>query len=452
MGKIGHLKKCSHPLFNSRQIAYLCYALVRSVKNMSRMIPALLSSNDINLQLQGIRLAIKTRAYILLPQLIKLTTSFESEIAEAATTAAVDLSEFCLQDAQNSCPEAVIQASIEIVRSLDPGFIQNLYKKLETGNNEEVRSALMVVKHFVNERKAEEILQLLQKHPDPTIRATTVQHLGHIASRVSAEGLSLYIDDPDPRVKANTIDVLGKLGNKFFVKALQKYKNDSNPRVRANALKSLYTLGELDIKEDFSLMLSDSDAAVRASAVWAIGEIGGIATYFLRLLEVVKNDNSEVVRAQLMMVLKKLGQIPELEFLRVTLKEDLKAQLRHSVVRKKNLTISQKPSKFYLELALSGVFTAQTVLTIKLLLDDLIHKEKRFILDLREVEYIDSSGVGLLVNFQKNVKKKDGFLYIYGCNERITELFQLSKVDSILDIFRSIEEIRDFLVLPAERH
>lgn len=417
---------------------------------MSKIIPALLNSNDMHLQLQGIRLALNTRSYFLLPHLIKLSCSEIVQVAEAANNTAMDLAEICLLETEQQIPETVLHTAVDLVKKLNPAFIANLNKQLETGSDEEVKKALLVIKHFITEKKAEDLLRKLSKHQDPSIRATAVLHLGNLAARINTDILSRYLEDDNHRVRANTIEILGNLENKFYIRILKRYRNDPHHRVRANTLLSLYKLGELDIKDDFQMMLFDTNSSLRSSAVWAIGEIGQTAPYFLRLLDSIKNDTSEMVKAQLLVVLKKLGQLPELEFLRESLKEELKLQLKNSIVHKKNLNITQNSTEYYLKLSLSGILTAQTVLAIKLLLDELISKENRFVLDITDIEYIDSSGVGLLVNFNKIVKKKHGFMYLYGCNERILELFSLSKVDTILDIFKTIDEVQDFLVLPAK--
>jgi|GEM_PF-654242 len=417
---------------------------------MAKLVSSLLQSNDIDLQIQGIRLAVKTQDFLHLPQLIKLSTSLEPETAEAATQAAVLLAQSCIKETHCKCPETIVQAAIEIVKNLAPEFIQELHAHLNSSQADLVRHTLISIKHFVNERKAEEILTLMKSQPDPTLRATAIQHLGYIASRRSPDILMHYLQDTEPRVLASTIDIFGKVGNQFHTQLILPFKNSVHPRIRANALKTLFMLGYTDLKDDFLAMLGSKESSMRASAVWAIGEVGSLASYYLKLLENVKSDTSEAVRNQLFLILKKLSAEHDLEFLREALHDDLKISLRTQHSRKNTLTASQVRGQAYTLIKLSGSCTTQTLLSIKVLLEELAQKEKHFILDLDGVDYIDSTGVGLLLNFHKTLRKKGGLLYLYGCNDQITELFHLSRVDSVLEIHTSFEEIEELLKINTD--
>ena len=66
---------------------------------------------------------------------------------------------------------------------------------------------------------------------------------------------------------------------------------------------------------------------------------------------------------------------------------------------------------------------------------DLADKEnKRIILNLGEVNYIDSSGMGELVKTHTTIRNKGGELKLANLNKRVHDLLQMTKLASVFDI------------------
>ncbi len=61
------------------------------------------------------------------------------------------------------------------------------------------------------------------------------------------------------------------------------------------------------------------------------------------------------------------------------------------------------------------------------------------ILDLKDVEYADSAGLGLLVFLNGKMKEIGGRLRIAGANNRILEIFQITQTDTLLTLDPDIE-------------
>ncbi len=55
-------------------------------------------------------------------------------------------------------------------------------------------------------------------------------------------------------------------------------------------------------------------------------------------------------------------------------------------------------------------------------------------LDLSEVEYIDSTGLGVFVGFFKKLKDNNGYMKITGASNRIKRLFEITGLDQIIDV------------------
>ncbi len=62
-------------------------------------------------------------------------------------------------------------------------------------------------------------------------------------------------------------------------------------------------------------------------------------------------------------------------------------------------------------------------------------------LDLSEVGYMDSTGLGVFVGFYKAVKANGGHVKIVGVNTRLKRLFDITGLGEVMDIV--MEESRD---------
>ena len=76
-----------------------------------------------------------------------------------------------------------------------------------------------------------------------------------------------------------------------------------------------------------------------------------------------------------------------------------------------------------------GTETERLDATVKgLLLKD----QKKFVLDITTLDYVDSSGIGMLVSCLTNVKKAGGELKLAGANPRIRRIFAMTGVDTMM--------------------
>jgi anti-sigma B factor antagonist len=56
---------------------------------------------------------------------------------------------------------------------------------------------------------------------------------------------------------------------------------------------------------------------------------------------------------------------------------------------------------------------------------------KQFIITLHDVEYIDSSGLGVLVAIQKKALQKEGSVVLVGAKGIVKELFELTRLNKV---------------------
>lgn len=66
--------------------------------------------------------------------------------------------------------------------------------------------------------------------------------------------------------------------------------------------------------------------------------------------------------------------------------------------------------------------------------------EKRIIVDLSAVEFIDSTGLGVIVKSLKEVRDNGGWLRVVAQNDRVTKIFVITGLDSEVELSESVEQ------------
>lgn len=88
-----------------------------------------------------------------------------------------------------------------------------------------------------------------------------------------------------------------------------------------------------------------------------------------------------------------------------------------------------------LNVFLSGDLDINSVETFK---DDILEKneniDKDVIIDLKDLEYIDSTGIGAIMTVYNDVKKKNRSLTVKNANRNIAKLFKITELDKIFNM------------------
>jgi anti-sigma B factor antagonist len=62
------------------------------------------------------------------------------------------------------------------------------------------------------------------------------------------------------------------------------------------------------------------------------------------------------------------------------------------------------------------------------------NQRPRLALDMRQLEYIDSSGLAVLVNCLQSSRKKSGDVCLFGMRDTVRTLFELTRLQSVFPI------------------
>ncbi len=78
---------------------------------------------------------------------------------------------------------------------------------------------------------------------------------------------------------------------------------------------------------------------------------------------------------------------------------------------------------------------------------DLIEEENKYIIfNFNEIDFIDSSGLGALVSILKTLSLKRGLMAICEVKTPILNLFKITRMDQVFNIFSKEEECLAFLI------
>lgn len=62
------------------------------------------------------------------------------------------------------------------------------------------------------------------------------------------------------------------------------------------------------------------------------------------------------------------------------------------------------------------------------------------LIDLTAVPYMDSAGMGLVMNHYVHCQSRGAKLFIIGANQRVLDLFKITRVDTVLPLAATVEE------------
>lgn len=100
------------------------------------------------------------------------------------------------------------------------------------------------------------------------------------------------------------------------------------------------------------------------------------------------------------------------------------------------MNIGEKTLNSIVVLEFSGRLDASAVKDCKSTVKNLVDiKSVNIVIDLKKVDFIDSSGLGILVASLRSVNKKGGDIKIASIQEQVRSIFELTRLHRIFEIF-----------------
>lgn len=107
-----------------------------------------------------------------------------------------------------------------------------------------------------------------------------------------------------------------------------------------------------------------------------------------------------------------------------------------------NLTISkQQPYEGCSVIEVEGeidIYSSNQLKTT--ILEEIESGAKRVAVVLSNVDYMDSTGLGLLIGAYKSLREKRGSLVVVSPSPRIVRIFEVTGMNKIFDIFPSVDD------------
>jgi len=69
---------------------------------------------------------------------------------------------------------------------------------------------------------------------------------------------------------------------------------------------------------------------------------------------------------------------------------------------------------------------------------------RQIVVDLEDLHFIDSSGLGVLVSALRRVKEHDGTLRLVCTKDSILKIFRITGLDKVFPVFTTAAEAQDF--------
>ncbi len=102
---------------------------------------------------------------------------------------------------------------------------------------------------------------------------------------------------------------------------------------------------------------------------------------------------------------------------------------------------------------ISGYLDSSTFPQLQELLDSLLRQGNHFyLLDLENLDYISSAGLGVLMGILREVREKEGDLKIVNMSEKIERVFYLLGFSRLMKVYNSEEEALQAFANRDEEH
>ncbi|MGH3430432.1 MAG: STAS domain-containing protein [Mycobacteriales bacterium] len=106
------------------------------------------------------------------------------------------------------------------------------------------------------------------------------------------------------------------------------------------------------------------------------------------------------------------------------------------------LTITTRSLDEYTVVSVAGEIDVYTAPQLREKLIDLVDSgEHHIIVDMRDVEFLDSTGLGVLVGTLKRVNSANGSLSLVCTQERILKIFRITGLERVFTIASSVEDV-----------
>jgi anti-sigma B factor antagonist len=105
------------------------------------------------------------------------------------------------------------------------------------------------------------------------------------------------------------------------------------------------------------------------------------------------------------------------------------------------LSLSTRTQKAHTVLAVGGEIDVYTAPQLRERLIELVEGgSHHIVVDMEQVEFLDSTGLGVLVGGLKRVRANEGSLRLVCAQERILKIFRITGLEKVFGIYPSVDD------------
>jgi anti-sigma B factor antagonist len=105
------------------------------------------------------------------------------------------------------------------------------------------------------------------------------------------------------------------------------------------------------------------------------------------------------------------------------------------------LSLSTRTQREHTVLEVGGEIDVYTAPQLRERLIELVEGgQQHIVVDMEQVEFLDSTGLGVLVGGLKRVRAQDGSLRLVCGQERILKIFRITGLEKVFGIYPSVDE------------
>ena len=101
------------------------------------------------------------------------------------------------------------------------------------------------------------------------------------------------------------------------------------------------------------------------------------------------------------------------------------------------MNINEKTINNYKILSLQGILNASSAPQLKTYIAGL-PEEQSIVVDLENVEFLDSSGLGALVGIARKKRTSNAVVKLARMNERVKKVFEITQANTLFDIYDDV--------------
>lgn len=88
-----------------------------------------------------------------------------------------------------------------------------------------------------------------------------------------------------------------------------------------------------------------------------------------------------------------------------------------------------------------GEIDAEHAAALKKALQPVKQEDKqKVILDLAQVHFIDSTGLGILISLMRHLKEQEGQLVLCGLSSEVSSIFEMTRLFRVFDVSSNLEQ------------